>query len=98
MREAILKSFAGIPYDYVEPGLRDLDHNMLSYEGGGGAGNCMGCICCPETGYESIWYIRYGEPLPDILRNVESLEVFLAPDLYISYFQIDGFLLSTISP
>ena len=74
----------------LEPGLRGQDHNMLSYEGGGGAGNFMGCICCPETGYESVCYIRYGEPLPDALRNVESFDVTWRVTATVTQYYFDG--------
>ncbi len=74
----------------VEPGLRGQDHNMLPYENGGGAGNFMGCICCPETGYESVCYIRYGEPLPDTLRNVESFDITLRVPATVTQYYFDG--------
>ena len=74
----------------LEPGLRGQDHNMLSNEGGGDSGNMMGCICCPETGYESVCYIRYGEPLPDALRNVESFDVTWRVTATVTQYYFDG--------
>ena len=75
----------------LESYLRDKDHQVIHKEDGTNPGSCMGSIELPEgTGYRYVSYIRYDEPLPMSVRNVESFDITLRVPATVTQYYFDG--------
>ena len=75
----------------LESYLRDKDHQVIHKEDGTNPGSCMGSIELPEgTGYRYVSYIRYDEPLPMSVRNVESFDLTLRVPAVVTQYYYDG--------
>lgn len=75
----------------LESYLRDKDHQVIQQEDGTIVGSCTGSIELPEgTGYRYVSYIRYDEPLPMSIRNVEQFDLTLKVPTVMTQYYYDG--------